>query len=387
MKPVLDERGRRRWAATEAIRLGRGGITQVSKATGISRPTIYAGIREIENSTPLEEGRVRQPGGGRKSLSVKMPGLVEELDSLVEPTSKGDPMSSVRWICKSTRTIADELDKRGMHISHVAISQLLHKLGYSLQGNRKAEEGHQHPDRNAQFMFINKTVGKELSCGNPVISVDTKKKELVGNYQNPGRRWRKKKSAPRVNGHDFPGPEVPRAYPYGIYDLGRNEGLVVVGTDHDTAAFAVNSIRKWWMSKGLKCYPHAKHITITADSGGSNGSRLRMWKWELHNMANAIGLPISVCHFPPGTSKWNKVEHRLFSFISQTWKSIPLKTYEVIVSLIASTTTRTGLKVECRLDKRTYKIGREVSDEQMAEINIKRNEFHGEWNYTIFPKM
>jgi hypothetical protein len=275
----------------------------------------------------------------------------------------------------------------GAPISHVAVATLLHSMGYSLQGNRKGEEGHQHPDRNAQFEFINSLVKAEIKAGNPVISVDTKKKELVGNYRNAGRKWHEQGKAPRVNGHDFPDPDVPRAYPYGVYDLGRNAGWVVVGTDHDTAAFAVASIRGWWRGVARKHYPQARRINITADSGGSNGARLRLWKWELQQLANETGLSISVSHFPPGTSKWNKVEHRLFSFISQNWRGEPLQSYETIVNLISSTKTRTGLNVACRLDLRSYQIGRVISDDQMATVNLVRHNFHGEWNYTIHPRI
>jgi hypothetical protein len=295
-------------------------------------------------------------------------------------------MSPLRWTCKSTRNLSDELSQGGLKISHTTVAQTLHGLGYSLQGNKKAEEGNQHPDRNSQFEYINRSVQKEMKDDNPVISVDTKKKELVGNYKNNGRNWLKQGTAPRVNGHDFPGPEVPRAFPYGIYDLGRNEGLVVVGTDHDTSAFAVNAIHSWWNRVGRRRYPDATRITITADAGGSNGANRRLWKWELQRMADATGLPISVMHFPPGTSKWNKVEHRLFSFISQSWKGVPLKTYETIVNLITSTTTRTGLKVRCKLDKRSYQVGRKISDQQMRLVNLIRADFHGDWNYTIMPR-
>jgi len=386
LAPVLDERGRRVWAATEAAAIGRGGISLVSRATGISRPTIYAGRADIASKSVRAPGRIRRPGAGRKAAIHVIPDLVKSLESLVDPTAKGDPMSPLRWTCKSTRNLSDELVHRGVLGSHTTVAQTLHGLGYSLQGNRKAEEGNQHPDRNAQFEYINRHVGIAMKEENPVISVDTKKKELVGNYKNNGRNWLKHGTAPRVNGHDFPDPEVPRAYPYGVYDLGRNEGLVVVGTDHDTAAFAVNSIHSWWKQVGAKRYPSATRITITADAGGSNGSRLRLWKWELQIMADATGLPISVMHFPPGTSKWNKVEHRLFSFISQSWKGVPLQTYETIVNLIASTTTRTGLKVKCKLDTRKYQVGRKISNKQMKEVNLSRSDFHGEWNYTISPR-
>jgi transposase len=366
--------------------LGRGGISLISRATGISRPTIYSGIQELGQKVKLPEGGIRQPGGGRKSALEQIPDVGQKIENLVEPMAKGDPMSPLRWTCKSTRTLADELNKLGMTISHATVAQILHGLGYSLQGNRKAEEGDQHPDRNEQFEFINICVTAELRVGNPVISVDTKKKELIGNYKNQGQKWHQQGKSPRVNGHDFPGPEVPRAFPYGIYDLGKNAGWVVVGTDHDTAAFAVASIRSWWKSVGQKHYPKPTRVTITADAGGSNGSRLRLWKWELQKMADETGLPISVSHFPPGTSKWNKVEHRLFSFISQNWRGVPLQTYETVVNLIAATKTRTGLKVSCRLDKRAYKTGTKISDDQMETINLDRNKFHGDWNYTILPR-
>lgn len=385
LSPALDERGRRIWAATEVASLGRGGISLVSRSTGISRPTIYAGIRELGRKGKLAVGRVRRIGGGRKSVQVHLPDITRQLEELIEPMAKGDPISPLRWTCKSTRNLADELERLGLRVSHAAVATLLHGMGYSLQGNRKAEEGHQHPDRNAQFEFINSLVKAEIRKENPVLSVDTKKKELVGNYKNAGRKWHQQGKAPRVNGHDFPDPSVPRAYPYGVYDLGRNLGWVVVGTDHDTAAFAVASIRSWWRKVGKKHYPTASKIILTADSGGSNGSRLRLWKWELQQLADEIGLGICVSHFPPGTSKWNKIEHRLFSFISQNWRGEPLQSYETIVNLISSTKTREGLRVACRLDFRSYKTGRVISDEQMAAVNLVRNEFHGEWNYTIHP--
>ena len=383
--PVLDERGRRIWAATEVASLGRGGVSLVSRATGISRPTIYSGIRELGLKPKLPVGRVRRVGGGRKSVHIHLPNVARRLEGLIEPMTKGDPISPLRWTCKSTRNLADELEQMGLGISHSAVAKLLRSMGYSLQGNRKAEEGHQHPDRNAQFEFINSLVKAEIKKGNPVISVDTKKKELVGNYKNAGRKWHEQGKAPRVNGHDFPDPDVPRAYPYGVYDLGRNIGWVVVGTDHDTAAFAVASIRSWWRKVGRKHYPAASQINITADSGGSNGSRLRLWKWELQQLADETDLGISVCHFPPGTSKWNKIEHRLFSFISQNWQGEPLQSYETIVNLISSTKTRSGLKVACQLDQRSYQTGRVITDDQMAAVNLVRNEFHGEWNYKIQP--
>jgi len=382
----LDENARRIWAATEASALGYGGSSLVARATGISRRAIAVGLREIEEGDILPEGRVRRPGGGRKSAVHHQPDLPEQLEGLVEPLTRGDPMSPLRWTCKSTRRISRELAKLGYSASSRVVRILLHEMGYSLQGNRKTVEGKQHPDRNAQFEHINTRVTAEMRATQPVISVDTKKKELVGNYANRGAKWLKKGSAIKVNGHDFPNPDVPRAHPYGVYDLARNRGFVNVGTDHDTATFAVASIRKWWLAQGRRAYPKARRLLITADAGGSNGSRLRMWKWELQRLADELRLPISVCHFPPGTSKWNKVEHRLFSFISSNWRGEPLADYATVVNLIAKTTTTKGLKVSCRLDRRRYPTGRKVSDEEWARINLHRDGFHGDWNYTIRPR-
>jgi hypothetical protein len=304
---------------------------------------------------------------------------------LIDAQTRGDPESPLRWICKSTRAIAAELGRHEHPVSHMKVAQILHDLDYSLQSNRKTLEGKDHPDRDAQFRHINLTVKKSLGQGIPVISVDTKKKELIGNYDNAGRQWRAARQPIEVQGHDFPSPEVPRAYPYGIYDIGRNAGFVNVGTDHDTGAFAVASIRGWWRAEGKRIYPNADTILITADAGGSNGWRLRLWKLELQKFADQTAMAISVCHFPPGTSKWNKIEHRLFSFISSNWRGEPLRDYETIVNLIAATTTAKGLKVTCRLDRRKYPTGREVSDEQMRRVNLQPNKFHGEWNYCIKP--
>jgi hypothetical protein len=383
--PLLDERARRLLAANEAMALAHGGISAVQKACGLSRKAIARGIQEIRSKTGLEPGRIRRPGAGRKPLTVKDRGLLAALDLLVEPNTLGDPQSPLRWVCKSTRVLASELRRRGHPISHVKVAQLLHEQAYSLQGTRKTEEGSDHPDRDAQFRHINGVVKRALKAGTPVISVDTKKKELVGNYANAGRQWRPVDMAVRVQGHDFPSPDVPRAYPYGIYDVGRNEGFVNVGTDHDTAAFAASSIRGWWRAEGRRLYPGAREIVITADSGGSNGPRLRLWKLELQRFANETGLTLSICHFPPGTSKWNKVEHRLFSFISSNWRGEPLHDYETIVKLISRTTTATGLKVVCRLDRRKYATGRQVSDAEMKTVCLERNRFHGDWNYVIKP--
>lgn len=383
--PLLDERARRIMAGNEAISLGHGGISAVHRACGLSRKAIHTGIREIKEGMVLPPGRIRKEGAGRKSLTVSDPGLVEALEGLVEDTTRGDPQSPLRWICKSTRAIAGQLTKKRHPISHTKVAQVLRALDYSLQGNRKTEEGASHPDRDLQFKHLNAEVKKGLAQGIAVISVDTKKKELIGNYANAGQQWRPAKEPRKVQGHDFPKPEVPRAYPYGIYDVGRNVGFVNVGTDHDTGAFAVASIRGWWRFEGQRLYPQAKMLMITADGGGSNGSRLRLWKVELQKLANETGLSLSVCHFPPGTSKWNKIEHRLFSFISSNWRGEPLCDYETIVSLIAKTTTAKGLKVTCRLDRRKYPTGRKVSDEEMTFVNIKRNKFHGDWNYVIRP--
>jgi hypothetical protein len=372
-------------AANEARALGRGGVSAVSRACGLSRVTITKGIRELDEP-PLPEGRVRRPGAGRPSLLTLDPELSIALEGLVEPVARGDPESPLRWTNKSTRALAAELTALRHPISHEKVAQLLRSMEYSLQGNRKTEEGKNHPDRDAQFRYINEQVRRALAAGRPVISVDTKKKELIGNYQNAGQQWRKAKSPRTVNGHDFPHPSVPRAFPYGIFDLGRNSGFVNVGTDHDTGAFAVASIRGWWRFEGRRLYPKARRLLITADGGGSNGYRLRLWKMGLQVLADDTGLSMMVCHFPPGTSKWNKVEHRLFSFISSNWRGEPLRDYETVVRLIAGTTTARGLKVTCRLDRRRYPVGRKVSDEEFTTVNLKTDPFHGEWNYTIRPR-
>ena len=372
-------------AATEAMEIGYGGVTRVGRACGLSRVTITKGIAEL-TASPLSEERIRRPGGGRQKLILRDPKLLELLEHFVEPLTRGDPESPLRWTCKSTRTLARELTKQKHPISHEKVAQLLRGMQYSLQSNRKTEEGDDHPDRDAQFKHINTAVKRCLKQGVPVISVDTKKKELIGNYDNAGQQWLPAKEPIKVEGHDFPRPEVPRAYPYGIYDLGRNAGFVNVGTDHDTGAFAVASIRGWWRAEGRRLYPKTEKILITADGGGSNGSRLRLWKFELQKFADETGLSISVCHFPPGTSKWNKIEHRLFSFITSNWRGEPLLNYETIVNLIAKTTTAKGLKVICKLDRRKYPTGRKITDSEMKEVNMERDRFHGEWNYVIKPK-
>ena len=383
--PHLDEHGRRMVAANEAVQFGYGGISQVSRACGLSRVTISKGIRELD-AEPLPAGRIRRPGAGRPRLVTRDPGLLGALEALVEPLARGDPESPLRWTCKSTRALAAVLGAQKHPVCHEKVAQLLRDMEYSLQGNRKTEEGRDHPDRDAQFEYINQQVRRALAAGLPVISVDTKKKELIGNFENKGRQWRKKKSPEPVNGHDFADPLVPRAYPFGIYDLRRNTGFVNVGTDHNTGEFAVASIRGWWHFEGRRLYPNARRLLITADGGGSNGYRLRLWKWELQKLADATGLSLQVCHFPPGTSKWNKVEHRLFSFISSSWRGEPLRDYETVVRLIAGTTTAKGLTVTCRLDRRNYPPGRKVSDEQMAEVHLTPQPFHGEWNYIIRPR-
>jgi hypothetical protein len=383
--PLLDERTRRLFAANEAVSLGYGGISAVHLACGLSRQSIANGIREIAEGATTQVGRIRISGAGRKSILASDPLLVQALEEMIDGQTRGDPQSALRWICKSTRTIAKQLCKKKHAISHTKVAQILHSLNYSLQSNRKTEEGADHPDRDAQFGHINTAVSKSMALGLPVISVDTKKKELIGNYANDGQQWLAAKEPIKVQGHDFASPEIPRAYPYGIYDLARNVGFVNVGTDHDTGEFAVASIRGWWRHEGRKLYPQASHLLITADGGGSNGSRLRLWKLELQKLADETGMAISVCHFPPGTSKWNKVEHRLFSFITSNWRGEPLVDYETIVNLIARTTTAKGLKVKCRLDRRKYPTGRKISDKEMMHVNVVRDTFHGEWNYVITP--
>jgi len=381
---LLDERSRRIMAANEARSLEYGGISKVSRACGLSRKAIAKGMHEISEGNSMP-GRIRRSGAGRKKITVSDPQLLASLEHLIEPETRGDPESPLRWICKSTWALAAQLAGKKHPVSHEKVAQLLRDQNYSLQSNRKTEEGADHPDRDAQFRHINAQVKRALATGMPVISVDTKKKELLGNYDNGGKQWLPAKMPIKVNGHDFPSPDVPRAYPYGIYDLARNTGFVNVGTDHDTGAFAVASIRGWWRREGRSLYPHALVLLITADGGGSNGSRLRLWKLELQKFADETGLSISVCHFPPGTSKWNKVEHRLFSFISSNWRGEPLRDYETIVNLISRTTTAKGLQVTCRLDRRKYPTGRKVTDEEIKRLNLKRNTFHGDWNYTIHP--
>jgi transposase len=371
-------------ASAESRRIGHGGISIVSRLCGLSRVTITKGIKELDEP-PVESGRIRKPGGGRPSVERSDPEFEKVLDELLEGTTRGDPESPLLWTCKSTRMLAREMTELNHRASYETIARFLKKKGYSLQGNRKTEEGNDHPDRDSQFRHLNRRVKFALLSGQPVISVDTKKKELVGNYANKGRQWRKSKSPVKVNIYDFPSPDVPRAYPYGIYDIGRNKGFVNIGTDHDTSAFAVASIRGWWKNEGREAYPNARWLVITADSGGSNGYRRRLWKLELQKLSDEMGIPIRVCHFPPGTSKWNKIEHRLFSFISSNWRGEPLCDYETIVRLIGATTTTKGLTVSCRLDHQKYPIGRKVADEEIRSVRLCKMRFHGEWNYIIRP--
>ena len=394
MREALDERQRRLLVATEAKVLGRGGVSAVAAATGVSRSTIMAGLNEIEwmhapdraaDEPTGSATRMRRAGGGRKRIEAKDETLVADLLALVDPLTRGDPQSPLRWTCKSLRTLADQLKASGHSVSHVVVGQLLKAQGYSLQANAKVIEGNQSPDRNAQFEYINATVATALEAHQPVISVDTKKKELVGEYKNAGQEWLPSGEPVQVKVHDFVDPELGRANPYGVYDIGADEAWVGVGTDHDTSAFAVQTIRRWWFSMGRQRYPEANQLLITADGGGSNGHRVRLWKLELSRLAEETGLDIRVCHFPPGTSKWNKIEHRLFSFITMNWRGRPLISHEVIVNLIASTKTRSGLHVRAELDNAEYPKGIVVSDVDFATIKIDRNAFHGDWNYCIRP--
>jgi hypothetical protein len=385
LAPALTERSRRLWAATEARALGHGGIAMVERATGISRSTIVRGIQETKAGATLGPDRTRRPGGGRKKATDKDATLAVDLEALVEPTASGDPQSPLRWTSKSVRRLAAELQALGHTASHRLVADLLQASGYSLQANRKTREGPQHPDRDAQFRYINEQVRRCQQRAQPAISVDTKKKELVGDFKNTGREWRPKGAAEPVRVHDFVIPEQGKAIPYGVYDLHRNEGWVSVGIDHDTASFAVHAIRRWWKLMGRAAYGSATSLLITADSGGSNGSRVRLWKWELRKFAQRTGLSITVCHFPPGTSKWNKIEHRLFSYIAMNWRAKPLVSLAAIVSLIGSTTTAAGLRIRSEIDAGTYPQGIAPTAPQMDEIDLERHTFHGDWNYTIHP--
>ncbi len=381
---LLDERQRRLVAAAMVAALGRGGQARVAEATAMSRNTLLTGAAELAGGAGPSD-RVRRPGAGRKKATELNPDLLVVVDSLVEPESRGDPMSPLRWTAKSTRNLSAELKRLGHEAGESLVGRMLHYLGYSLQANAKVTEGAQHPDRNAQFEYINATAGEHLKAGQPVISVDCKKKELIGDYANGGAEWEPEGSPTRVGTHDFPDPEVPKAIPYGVYDLASNEGWVNVGDDHDTPAFAVASIARWWERMGRHRYPDATRLMITADAGGSNGYRSRMFKAELATLAATIGLVITVCHMPPGTSKWNKIEHRLFSFISMNWRGKPLTTYRTVVELIAATTTATGLRVEADLDEGYYPTGRKISERDFKNLPVTGHTFHGDWNYTIRP--
>jgi hypothetical protein len=385
VQEVLHERGRRVWAASEALQLGWGGISLIEKAIGLSHTTIRRGLREIQSgkAKKLSPKQSRLHGGGRKQLTIHYPDLPDALESLIDPVKRGDPESPLRWTCKSTRLLAQELNRQGYTIGSSSVRFLLHQLEYSLQGNKKTREGTDHPDRNAQFLYLNSHVKKFLQADQPVISVDTKKKENLGNFSNNGREYHPKGQPLATNMHDFPDAELGKAIPYGVYDIGRNEGWVNVGIDHDTAQFAANSIRRWWTRMGQYRFPQASRLLITADSGGSNGYRSRLWKTELHKLAMFMGVNITVCHFPPGTSKWNKIEHRLFSFITQNWRGKPLYDLVTVVSLISNTTTSKGLVVKSAIDTNIYPKGIEVSDTELAKVKLKPHDFHGEWNYTI----
>lgn len=387
LSPVLDERGRRRFAATEARAYGYGGVSLVARITGMARSTIDRGIEEIDTNEPVETGRVRKPGGGRKNKRSQDSTLLPDLERLVEPATRGDPMRALRWTSKSLRHLSQALQAQGHAACPHTIADSLRELGYSLQANRKTREGSSHMDRDAQFHYINDQAQAFLTAGEPVISVDTKKKELVGNFKNPGREWHPHAAPELVNVHDFIDPKLGRAIPYGVYDISDNKGWVSVGTDHDTASFAVHAISRWWFVLGQKRYPQASRLLITADGGGSNGHRVRLWKIELQLLANALRIPLTICHLPPGTSKWNKIEHRLFSFITLNWRGKPLRSFRTIVQLIAATTTTTGLTVRAELDENKYPKGRKISDAELAAVNLVRHSFHGDWNYTISPQL
>lgn len=391
MSPYLNEKQNRLLVATEAKVVGRGGITLVSLATGVSRPTITIGCKELLNPSDVNESkdepkRIRRPGGGRKKTVLRDPDLLKDLESLIEPVTRGDPESALRWTCKSVRNLSDELNRMGHKTSHQLIAELLHETGYSLQANRKTHEGESHADRNEQFEYIHNKIQEFQAANQPVISVDTKKKELIGNHKNNGKELRPKGQPEEVDVYDFLNEELGKVAPYGIFDIRQNKGWVNVGTDHDTSAFAVESIRRWWHDMGKELYADAKRLFITADGGGSNGYRVRLWKVELQKLANEIGLDVSVSHLPPGTSKWNKIEHRLFSFITKNWRGKPLVSHEAVVNLIAATTTRKGLTVKCKLDTNTYPKGIKVTDEELQQVLIERDVFHGEWNYIIRHK-
>lgn len=389
LSPELNERSRRQWAAAEARELGYGGVSLVSKATGLSRPTISAGLRELDlpkRERKIEARRIRRPGGGRRRITVNDPDLMKALETLIEPLTRGDPESPLRWTCKSTRKLAEELTRQSHPIGERTVADLLQQAGYSLQANCKTREGRSHPDRNAQFEYINSSVQRFLRRGEPAISVDTKKKELVGDFKNGGREWRPQGMPEEVRTHDFLDKKLGKAIPYGVYDILNNQGWVNVGIDHDTARFATNSIRQWWAQMGQQRFSSAKELLVTADGGGSNSSRSRFWKVCLQDLSDELGLKLVVRHFPPGTSKWNKIEHRLFSFITQNWRGKPLVNHQTIINLIASTTTKAGLTVRAAIDTNEYPTKTKVSDAELEILKLKRDEFHGEWNYTLSPR-
>lgn len=381
----LDERASRRWAAAEAMSLGRGGITAVGLATGISDRTIRSGIAELKSSSPIAPDRQRQPGAGRPSRQSEQPELVKALEGLVASSTRGDPMSPLRWTCKSTRILSAELKRQGFEVGSTKVGELLKSQGYSLQANRKTIEGKQHPDRNAQFEFIAKRVKSQGRTIQPAISVDTKKKEVLGNLKSDGKSYQKRKDPVKVKTHDFPDAELGKAIPYGVYDIHNDEAGVSIGISHDTAEFAVASIGRWWKQLGTKRYPKAARLLVTADSGGSNSPRTRLWRLELQKLSNATGMIIELCHYPPGTSKWNKIEHKLFCHITRNWRGVPLETLEIVVNLISNTKTSTGLEVHAWLDEKNYPKAKEVSAEDLENVKIVRNKFHGEWNYEIHP--
>lgn len=387
LQPLLDERTRRLWAAAEAQAIGWGGISRVAAATGMSQATVRAGLRELAADLPsAEAGRVRRTGGGRKPLTASDPELAAALEHKLDPVTRGDPMAPLRWTCSSAARLAEELRAEGHGVSERSVNRLLHGLGYSLQANRKTQEGKQHPDRDAQFGHISRRVQEFQQRGEPVVSVDAKKKELVGQYRNAGREWHRKGDPEEVQVYDFPDPELGKAIPYGIYDVTANAGWVSVGVDHDTAEFAVATLRRWWQEMGCRAYPGAGALLVTADGGGSNSSRSRLWKLELQGLADESGLAVSVCHFPPGTSKWNKIEHRMFCHITQNWRGRPLVSREVVVNLIGSVRTKAGLTIQSELDENSYATGRKVTRQQIKDLSLKRDKFHGEWNYTLSPR-
>jgi hypothetical protein len=386
LAPLLNERQRRLWAAAESREIGWGGITAVVLATGLSQTTIGVGLKELQGPLDPTASRVRRPGGGRRAAAAQDQSLLTDLEALVDPVTRGDPQSPLRWTCKSTRKLAGQLQQRGHRVGYRTVATLLGRMGYRLQSNRKTREGASHPDRNAQFEHINDQVRRFQRRGQPVVSVDAKKKELVGDFKNGGREYQPQGRPEEVKVHDFQDKELGKAIPYGVYDLTANEGWVSVGIDHDTARFAAETLRRWWANMGSKVYPTAKELLVTADSGGSNGIRVRLWKVALQELADVTGLRVQVCHLPPGTSKWNKIEHRMFCHITENWRGRPLRSLEVIVNLIGNTRTGAGLKVEAALDTNSYPKGIEVSDEEMAKLRIKRDEFHGDWNYTISPR-